>query len=280
MTITKESIILSIKDYVSTHNKNPGMRDLPMSYETIRRRFGSLGQAIIASGFSYSAPKNTPKVCANCGTHYKAYENARKFCSLSCSASYNNTGRVVADHTNIKKRDTRWKNTPPYCKIFYYNCSECNTTFITGKRGKRTCSVTCQHTVSSKTALSNPKFGGNCSRNIIEYKSPNTNLTYKFDSSWEHKLAVLLDQERIEWTRPTEPVKYLSETKTRRYFPDFFLPTYNVYIDTKNPWRVKEDMNKLMLVTQQNQIALVIIQSVLAIQQYTPTSLSCGLYFI
>lgn len=69
------------------------------------------------------------------------------------------------------------------------------------------------------------------------------------DSGWEVKLATYLDQRNICWVRPG-PVFYIDEKGKRRpYFPDFYLPDFNVYLDPKNPIATKKQKNKLDIVS-------------------------------
>jgi hypothetical protein len=55
------------------------------------------------------------------------------------------------------------------------------------------------------------------------------------DSSWEEALAKRLDEIGVEWERPTLPILWKdSFGKDRKYFPDFFLPKFKIYLDPKN----------------------------------------------
>ena len=40
-----------------------------------------------------------------------------------------------------------------------------------------------------------------------------------------------------------------SNNKTRRYFPDFYLPKYDRYLDPKNPYCMKQDEEKLKIIS-------------------------------
>lgn len=64
------------------------------------------------------------------------------------------------------------------------------------------------------------------------------------ESSWEVKVAEKLDQLKIKWIRP-KPLKWVDNNKTRYYFPDFYLPDYNLYLDPKNPYCMDKDIKKM-----------------------------------
>lgn len=91
--------------------------------------------------------------------------------------------------------------------------------------------------------------------------------TFTFDSSWEDALAIRLDELDILWDRP-QPIIYQlpSETKYRKYYPDFYLPEYNLYLDPKNDYCVRVQAQKLDVVSKQ--INLIIIQSLDECKQF------------
>lgn len=69
---------------------------------------------------------------------------------------------------------------------------------------------------------------------------------YRFDSSWEDALADRLDFLDIDWDRP-DAIKYIdAHGKSRNYFPDFYLPKYDVYLDPKNNYVSRVQHDKLL----------------------------------
>lgn len=70
-------------------------------------------------------------------------------------------------------------------------------------------------------------------RGIIEYNG------LKLDSSWELELAKRLDKLEIEWIRPDPLVWVDDDGITHNYFPDFYLPKHDLYLDPKNSYAVK-----------------------------------------
>lgn len=76
-------------------------------------------------------------------------------------------------------------------------------------------------------------------RNIVVYN--NVNL----DSSWELALAVRLDSQKIKWERP-KPIQWVDDKGLKHnYFPDFYLPEFDVYLDPKNPYAYKIQRRKI-----------------------------------
>lgn len=59
----------------------------------------------------------------------------------------------------------------------------------------------------------------------------------------EKIVADFLTKEQIKWERPVQSFTYIFKNKQHEYFPDFYLPDYNVYIEVKG--RVQEkDLSK------------------------------------
>lgn len=87
-------------------------------------------------------------------------------------------------------------------------------------------------------------------------------LYYKgilLDSSWELALAKRLDFLNIEWIRP-DPIKWKDdEGIIHNYFPDFYLPKYDLYLDPKNPAAYNSQKEKIDCLKKQltNLIILV-----------------------
>jgi len=86
--------------------------------------------------------------------------------------------------------------------------------------------------ISMKAAvLQNPESytaSNVCGRvKIEEYKGE------KFHGKWEVEVAIWLDKENIKWIRQIEPKNYYWNNGWHLYFPDFYLPDYDLYIEVK-----------------------------------------------
>jgi hypothetical protein len=77
-------------------------------------------------------------------------------------------------------------------------------------------------------------------------------------SSYETQLADIMTQNDILWCRP-KALSYNDGDRDRKYYPDFFLPDYDLYLDTKNDYLAKVDAGKIELVRNQHGIQLFII---------------------
>jgi hypothetical protein len=63
----------------------------------------------------------------------------------------------------------------------------------------------------------------------------------------------------IYWIRPKFVWYTDSEDKKRRYYPDFYLPDYDIYLDPKNDYLIQTDTDKITRAAQQNQIKIFVL---------------------
>jgi hypothetical protein len=88
------------------------------------------------------------------------------------------------------------------------------------------------------------------------------------DSTWEFELAKRLDSLNIKWIRP-DPIRWFDEDGVaHNYFPDFYLPDYNLFLDPKNThaFKVQEKKIKTLLTQHKN---IVIITSLEECQNFS-----------
>lgn len=202
---------------------------------------------------------NNPSRCKCCHVALPYDRKNNKFCSRSCSAKVNNSTRSPEV---LKKRnastsktfaDRRARGATPkpaperqkLCKVEFKQCKVCGKTFYTKTWScpRATCSRPCQ-TQASMLARSYQ----NGSRKTFRYINPSTNETVTLESTWELKIAELLDSFSISWDRP-DPIPWVDKEGTSRlYYPDFYLPAYDVYLDPKNPYCMSRDTDKLAYV--------------------------------
>lgn len=99
-----------------------------------------------------------------------------------------------------------------------------------------------------------------------------TSKTIKYDdktldSTYELEVAKSLDENSIEWTRPNYLIWQDDSGRKHRYYSDFYLPKYNVYLDPKNDFLINHankrfgitDVEKISKVSEQNNVKIVIL---------------------
>ena len=110
----------------------------------------------------------------------------------------------------------------------------------------------CRSELFSRQAKANPNCGGETNFKRYKYKE------ITMDSSWEVELATWMDENQIKWIRSRKICLFWTDQngETRRYYPDFFLPDYNVYLDPKNKYLQEKDKYKLEKVVEEHNIRL------------------------
>lgn len=78
-----------------------------------------------------------------------------------------------------------------------------------------------------------------------------------FDSNWEVSVAIELDKNNIGWERPR--IGFVWNDKGNKYYPDFYLTEYNVYLDPKNPYLQVKDEIKLKEASARNGIKIYVL---------------------
>jgi hypothetical protein len=195
------------------------------------------------------------KTCKKCGSEFEPSKGLISYCSLKCrnsrtfsdeaklKKSLANTGNVKCINGGKHGAEIRWKDNHLNTLITYKHCTYCNNLFAdvkykcstADKLPSTTCSWECYIKIKKR----------NYSGNKHVYNG------IELDSKWEVDIAILLDELNIKWTRP-EPIEWIdSVNKKRRYFPDFYLLDYDIYLDPKNPILMEQQKEKLNIVSKQ-----------------------------
>jgi hypothetical protein len=121
---------------------------------------------------------------------------------------------------------------------------------LRGKPGK-------PHTEESKLKLRQAamknNLGGHTSKLRLSYKG------VILQSSYEIEVAKSLDENSIKWNRPS-PINWIDKNDIiHRYYPDFYLEDYDVYLDPKNDYLIKKDLDKIKRVCEQNNVRVIVL---------------------
>lgn len=187
------------------------------------------------------------KQCKHCLKYFDTDEKPKGWMANHSRWCNKNPKRIEYEEKLSNIRDSLKKNNvaknkrSDSLKKVWKNGGYKNIDFGKGMRGK-------QHLESSKQKISKAALSS-CHRRlkkgVIEYKG------ILLDSTWEFELAKRLDDLNIYWTRPN-PIKWVDDKgTTRNYFPDFYLPKYDLYLDPKNPQAYKVQKNKIYCLNSQ-----------------------------
>lgn len=118
------------------------------------------------------------------------------------------------------------------------------------------------HTDATKRKMSEiakkRQLGGQFCGRHFWYKSISGDRIH-MHSSFEIKVAESLDGNGVSWTRPEALSWVDKERETHRYYPDFFLPQFDVYLDPKNDYLIATDIEKIKRASVQNECIVLIL---------------------
>lgn len=112
-------------------------------------------------------------------------------------------------------------------------------------------------------------LGGHTSKQRLTYRTRQGSVVH-LHSSYEVRVAQALDAAGVEWTRPAPLAWQDALGVAHRYYPDFYLPQQNVYLDPKNPYLQQKDRAKLHAVATQRGVIILVLG---------PDELTCAAIF-
>lgn len=207
------------------------------------------------------------RIYGHCKFCNKELTSRKVFCNSSCSAKSSNSLRPIGHYSRVQGNESRSKKLKKVVskkqknRLCYTKISQCIVCkkWFSGKR--KTCSDSCLHTRLIFTANTKNKHFRPANRTMIEYKGN------KLGSLYELEVCKSLDDNGIKWIIPTH-LKYTDiYQKTHRYYPDLYLPDYNIYLDPKNdylinnpnPYHGYKDTDKIKWVELQNNVRILIL---------------------
>lgn len=111
---------------------------------------------------------------------------------------------------------------------------------------------------SEKHRLGSSK-GGGYRENAGRSKKYKVNDSYGkevvLQSTYELETSIILNEMGINWIRP----KSLLYDNRKRYYADFYLVEYDVWLDPKNDYKAKQDEEKIKKVIEQNNVKLYVL---------------------
>ncbi len=209
-----------------------------------------------------SAKHRSPQVIktCKCGKEFESKEtDNRKTCSQHCA----NIGRVMSPEGRKKLSETNTGKVYLHRRKIPQNqtCQQCGCSFERGHNPRKYCSPKCRNQVNSERCKTIPGMCKNNNRHAGWYESPIAGRVW-LESTWEVTCAEIFDKHGIPWTRP-KPFPWLdAEGKWHKYYPDFFLPDYDLYLDPKNPYAQVRDAYKIEDVKSRHGIKLLVLNKI------------------
>ncbi len=218
----------------------------------------SIRNKCFSEGFKITNMKY-PIVLTNCKTCKKSIESkrhlGRTFCSRSCAASFSNENRsklVYEKISNILKAKRHRPPSAPKKEKLLKECPICKISFetIPAKKSQIFCSKKCYtvdcktgHRFSKEPSIVKPRGG------YRENSTRKHRQSYKgfwMDSGSEKIFAKLLDDFDIKWIKNSKTFFEFEDTKgkIRKYYPDFYLPDYDFWIEIKGRYYETDNLGR------------------------------------
>ena len=103
-----------------------------------------------------------------------------------------------------------------------------------------------------------------CER-LAKHSKYSKNVEYQpgiiLESSYEVRVAEILDDLGVEWIKVRQGYEWDDNGKKRRYIPDFYLPSHNIFLDPKNDYLIQKDKIKIDSAMSLNNIKVVVLDN-------------------
>lgn len=173
----------------------------------------------------------SPKQCPKCNT---AHHKPGIFCSYTCSNSRAWTEQDKLKKSASAKRSTKVlaANRQPHShrkKVVISSCFRCGQDIIA--------KVVRKYHKDCWTECSGGLRPGSTKVHRQEYKG------FMLDSGAEKQFALLLDSWNVRWIKNSETFFLYRDAlgKVRKYYPDFYLPDYDRWIEVKGKIYASKD---------------------------------------
>ena len=170
--------------------------------------------------------------CDMCGKELWKYEYDLKkykhfFCSNKCYLKHRSL------YNPAKRKDVQEKMSISAKK----RKNESN--YIDGRSLKDYFCKVCCKKIDKITGLYGKQHCLNCHLSLFNYVSRIKYNNTIFKSSWEANFAKWCDLSGIKWEYEPRPFILILNNKKTRYFPDFYLPEFDIWIEIKGRWQGK-----------------------------------------
>lgn len=248
-----------------------------------------------------AAYMENPKICPICGKILSYEQRYNKTCCKVCaykllslsalSKDYDQSdtnlyicqycGKVCKNTNSLKQHEKRCKQNPN--RIMFDNLKHCGG----WNKGltKETDERVAKNAETLRNNIRSGKIKQNRSHHTEEFKEKqrqrakenhlggwhaSIKIIYngvRLDSSYELRVAKSLDEHNVQWTRPKPFIWIDDNGNDHRYYPDFYLPEFNIYLDPKGDHIINKvnlrtgltDIEKINKVQEQNNIVIIIL---------------------
>lgn len=243
-------------------------RDSGESLKSIETRKKINCENILKNKIEKNLYNINPSLCPKCNNSISYEKRNNKFCSRKCA---NSRGARTTDFK--EKISNKLKGKPGHSKETIRKiilsqgllpredkpntiCVVCDQDTKTKQR--KTCSKKCLEKLQRLLSQKNPNCGGQKHTHRSKIKNKRGEI-FSAESSYEVKVSEILIFLNVEWIRPSYMWYIDHNGNKRRYYPDFYLPEYDLYLDPKNDYLIRTDIDKIYKASEYNNIKIVIL---------------------
>lgn len=190
-------------------------------------------------------------ICENCKQDHDGTYGSGRFCSSKCARGFSTKAKRQEINKKVSKTLTKEKPSK--------FCLWCNAPI---NHIRTFCSIACGNHYYFSMPENREKYSIMRTKKLEENTAHCKWFTVKtpagkeitVQGTWEYRVASRLSMLGYEWQRPT-----LIYQKVRRYTPDFYIPSLNIYIEVKG-WMRERDKQKMYAVLDEHIIDLRILE--------------------
>lgn len=176
---------------------------------------------------------NEKHVCEKCGKVMTEKFGSGRFCSRSCANSRDHSETTKERiSTGVKKCNTNTRK-ESYIQKYQANpklCKECALALPYNKRYNTFCNKHCQDAYHSKYML---QLCSTMPHSLCGVGKRGWYKGYMCQSSWELAFVIFHIEHNIKFIRNSKGFSYTWEDDEKTYFPDFYLPDSDTYVEVK-----------------------------------------------
>ena len=213
-----------LDSYYSKKNAKSTERGISVSRTASQKRVAQLEKWI-----------NEKHQCERCGKVMTELYGSGRFCSRYCANSRSHTDTTKALISNSVRSSVSYVKAQERKKLEYISTLETRYCSICGRElpleSKRvTCSTECLSEAFRRNAKNN-KIGGP-SKNS-SYGKRGTYKGIHCDSTYELAVLIYCLDHNIDIERNQRKFSYTYQGKIHNYYPDFYLPSYDIFLEVK-----------------------------------------------
>lgn len=178
-------------------------------------------------------------VCEYCSKECKNLKNHIKYCKL-------NPNRVLSPFERANWQKERTKSNQHIKGTAVPLSAESKEKIRESKKAYWTLERRVEYSTKMKKIMQQAVVDNPESYSYKNFCGRSKKTLYKeqwLHSSWELDVAKWFDKNSIKWTRKVPGFKYMWDNVEKTYFPDFYLPELDIYIEVKG-YQIDQDTAK------------------------------------